>query len=359
MAQHGGSPRLKSALQHARGFSVEYPYCLANHGPMILIVLDQMGASEDRMADWYRCYQAEHGLVPPPPASNAIHAGSWQEALGDRQRESDYRRFFSAETDRLGIHEVTRRYLPDLIDGVGASALHPLMRLAYGLHAADEGEVATALAYWAACYLSIGSPVTSGKGLTSGPKSSPDQALGAMTEDPADILAQVAALDGARDYTTQTDLLWHHSRAVGSLAAFAPLIGTLGFSAATPGRMAETALAVYAATMDFAALHGVTSLHWARLVADNLDDPEPLYRAVWQVIASLVPKMGFPALPSQDALQKMRQCAAPSWPDIVQTALGSNDEHDISLVFSARQEEMMWHDPLYRVLAARRVGLIA
>ncbi len=34
------------------------------------------------------------------------------------------------------------------------------------------------------------------------------------------------------------------------------------------------------------------------------------------------------------------------------------DEHDISLTYSAFAEEAVWGDPLYRVVAARRVGLI-
>ena len=84
----------------------------------------------------------------------------------------------------------------------------------------------------------------------------------------------------------------------------------------------------------------------------------PLYRAFWQVIAALVPKIGFPALPSAEALQAMRETPAPGWPEIRAAAIASNDEHDVSLVFSASQEEMVWHDPLYRVVAARRVRLI-
>lgn len=36
----------------------------------------------------------------------------------------------------------------------------------------------------------------------------------------------------------------------------------------------------------------------------------------------------------------------------------SNDEHDISLVYSARCEQAIWGDPLYRVVAARRMGLL-
>jgi len=39
-------------------------------------------------------------------------------------------------------------------------------------------------------------------------------------------------------------------------------------------------------------------------------------------------------------------------------AVRSNDEHDLSLVFSANEEQKVYGDPLYQLVAARRVGLV-
>lgn len=350
------SAKLESLLRSARKHSVEYPYCLANHAPMVLIILDQMGASDRQMANWYERYSTDHGLVMAPPATQGINAHTWRESLGERAREADYRRFFEAETERLGIAAVIRLYLPSLIGGVAASALHPLMRLTYGVLAQNQAEVGTALGYWAACHLPLPSPLRLNKASPKSKRPTPKPPI--STEDPADILAKVTTIDGIRDYQTDTDLLWHHIRAVGALPGFAPLIGQLCFTRSTPQHMAAIALGLYAVTLDFAALHAVTSLHWARLVSPYLDDPEPLYRALWQVIAALVPKIGFPALPSADQLNEMRQSPAPPWPDIIAAALASQDEHDVSLAFSAAQEDRVWRDDLYRVVAARRLGLI-
>ncbi len=119
-----------------------------------------------------------------------------------------------------------------------------------------------------------------------------------------------------RDCEPETDLLWHNIRAVAALPGFAPVVDRLAFGPETPRRLAATALALFAATEDFAALHALTGLHWIRLVAPNLDDAEPLYRAFWQVIAALVPKIGFPSLPSAEALEEMRARRAPPWPEI-------------------------------------------
>jgi len=64
-----------------------------------------------------------------------------------------------------------------------------------------------------------------------------------------------------------------------------------------------------------------------------------------------------PALPTAEALAQMRAEKCPSWPDICSAAVASDDEHDHSLVFTAWEEEKFWGDALYRVVAARRMGL--
>src|SRR5262249_7392195 len=84
-----------------------------------------------------------------------------------------------------------------------------------------------------------------------------------------------------------------------------------------------------------------------------------LIRYFWQAIAAVYPKMGLPVLPGADAVAAMREAPCPPWPEIAAAACASDDEHDHSLAFSAWQEEAAYGDPLYRRVAARRVGLIA
>jgi hypothetical protein len=334
---------LDAALARARQASVEFPYLLANHAPMVLIALDRLGASPARLDAWYETYRNTHGLAPVPDPVAPIGRETWQAALGDRSREADYRGFFAGEVARLGAVGAIGAYLPRLVQGVAASATHPLMRLAYGVIASDDDEVSVALAYWAACHLPLPGPTGA----------APD------TDDPAEVLAGVASIEGAHDYELETDLLWHNIRAVAALPGFRPVVDRLAIGPDTPRRMAATSLALFVGTMDFAALHAVTGLHWVRVLSPHLQDSEPLYRAFWQVIASLVPKIGFPSLPSPDAIESMRRRTAPSWSHIKAAAIRSDDEHDVSLTFSCLQEEQVWKDPLYRVAAARRLGLIA
>ncbi|MAM12349.1 MAG: hypothetical protein CML23_18255 [Rhizobiaceae bacterium] len=336
---------LDAVLAKAQTRSVEFPYLLANHVPMVLIALDRLGASPERLDEWYEAYRDAHAVPPVPEPVAPVNPADWQEALGERAREADYRGFFVGEAQRLGIDRAIRTYLPAMTQGIAGSATHPLMRLAYGVLKNDAREVGHALGYWAATYLPLPGP---GR-------------FDADTDDPAEVLAGIAEIEGIRDYETETDLLWHNIRAVGALPGFAPVIDRLRFHDNTVRRMTEVSLVAFAFTLDFSALHAVTGMHWMRLVTPHVDEDkvEPLYRAFWQVIAALVPKIGFPVFPTADEVQDMRERAAPDWPEIKAAAIASYDEHDVSLIFSASEEQKAWGgDRLYRVAAARRLRLI-
>ncbi|MDX7953424.1 questin oxidase family protein [Lichenihabitans sp. Uapishka_5] len=331
---------LDSLLQQARRHSAEFPDVLANHLPMILVALDRLGASPERKAAFLATYRDTKGLVATPDAVGPIDAASWTTILGDRTRETDARAFFTGEVARLGIQNAVSAYLPRLAPGVAGSALHPLMRLAYGVLQSDPAEVGTALGYWACCYL----PLPPSTGAT------PE------TDDPGVVLARVTALPGLRALPAY-DHLWHAIRATAADPDFAQAVDWLRIDAGTPARVAATSLALYAATMDFAALHAVTGAHWVRVVSGVCPDPG-LLRCFWQAVAALVPSIGFPTLPDAAALETWRHLPCPDWAAIKATAVASDDEHDISLVFSANEEEKIYGDRLYRVVAARRVGLI-
>ena len=332
---------LDALVAMARHRSAEFPDVLANHLPMILVALDRLGAGPEREVAFFETYDAGKGLVPLPDPVAALDGASWTTVLGDRRREADARSFFIGEVTRRGIGKAVTTYLPRLAPGVAGSALHPLMRLAYGVLRGDPAEVATALGYWACCYLPL----------------PPAGAFPPDTDDPGHVLARVAALPGLRALPAY-DHLWHAIRAAAADPGFAPVVDWLRIDETTQARVAATALALYAATMDFAALHALTGAHWVRVVSQVCPDPM-LLRCFWQSVAALVPSIGFPALPDPEQLDAMRRLPCPDWPLIKRTAIASDDEHDVSLVFSASEEDKVYGDPLYRVVAARRVGLIA
>jgi hypothetical protein len=334
---------LDELLADCRGFSVEFGPTLANHLPMVLVALARLGAPDRRLRAYFAWYRDTNQLRPAPADGGRIDRGNWLAHRGERALEGDYRAFFAGEARRLGAAGAARAYLPDLVTGVGASALHALMRLAYGELTGSAAEIGLALGYWAGTYLPL----------------APSQGGAPVTDDPAAVLLRLRGFAGLLEIEPETDLLWHAMRAVGRDPRFAPVIDWLAIDEGTLARMAGASLVLLAATMDFCAVHAVTGSHWIRLIPPDRVPRALLIRHFWQAIAAVYPKMGLPALPGADAVAAMREAPCPPWPEIAAAACASNDEHDHSLVFSAWQEEAAYGDPLYRRVAARRVGLIA
>lgn len=341
---HGtdGDAHLAALVGRTRAFSAEFPVLLANHLPMVLVALRRLGASDRRLDEYFEIYRDTNGLVPAPPPLAPVERSTWTSALGDRSRETDYRTFFVGEVARLGVPATLATYLPILVPGLTASALHALMRLAYGIMTGDEAEIGTALGYWAATYLLLG------------------KAAGAapITDDPAAVLLKIRDYPTFRQVEVEHDLLWHFMRSMAAKPEFQPVVDWLAIGPDTHDKIAKASLALMAGTMDFCAVHAVTGTHWIRLLKGHWPDHGLALRYFWQAIAALYPKIGFPDLPSAAQLDEWRHAPCPGWPEIMAAAVRSNDEHDHSYTFSSHEEWKHYGDPLYRFVAARRVGLI-
>ena len=338
----GGDEFLARIVARTRDFSAEFPQLLANHLPMVLVALRRLGGSDQRLIQYFNTYRDANGLVPPPPPVAPIVRERWTEAFGDRSRETDYRAFFVDEVRRLGVRPALAEYLPTLVPAITASALHALMRLAYGAMTGDELEIGTALGYWAATYLVLG------------------KATGAppITDDPAAVLLKIRDYPTFRHVEVELDLLWHFMRSMAAKPEFRPVVDWLRVGPETHDQIAKASLALMAGTMDFCSVHAVTGTHWICLLKPYWPDHGLALRYFWQAIAALYPKIGFPDLPSAVQLEEWRQAPCPDWPEIMAAAVRSNDEHDLSYIFSSHEEWKVYGDPLYRFVAARRVGLI-
>jgi hypothetical protein len=332
---------LERAVAWSRQWSAEFPFCLANHLPMVLVALHRMGASDERLTAYCDIYHRQNRLVPVPEPIGEITSSNWREFLGRREREGDYRAFFMGEVARLGATPAALLYLPQLMPGLAASATHAFMRMAYATLTDSDEETGVALAYWAATYLPLG--------VATGAKPS--------TGDPAEVLAFMYGPEAFRHIEPERDLLWHFMRAVAERPEFNPVVDMLAIGPATHDRIARCSLALYAGTLDFCALHAVTGAHWLRLMAPRAPDRAAPLRYFWQAIAALAPKMGFPELPSADELDAWRRAPLPDWPEIYREAVERDDEHDLSLTFSAGEEFKHYGDRLYQYAAAKRLNL--
>lgn len=323
--------------------SGEFPVDLANHLPMVLEAMGRLGASPARLQEYAEHYTRAHAVPFPPVPVATLGEATWIAALGHRERESDLRLFFEGIVKETGGPAAVRRYLPVLLPGVAASATHGLMRLAYALLRNDDAEVAAALGYWAATYLAY--------------DAIPKDRIAHVT-DPVAHLAAMASIPVLQNIEGPTHLLWKWIEAMGTVPAFQDCLGQIVARADSLDQMRRGALALYAATMSFEALHAVTGCHWLRLVSPHLDEPQQLAVHFWEVVLALYTKIGMPPLPSVQVLEAWRNLLLPEDHVIAAAAVASNDEHDHSLVFSAFEEYRHTGDRLYKVVAARRVGLI-
>lgn len=330
------------SLAEARALSVEFPPFMANHTPMVLWAMGELGGTEADRRRFLDAYLVSTKVALPVPSPKPITVETWQDHLGDRRYEAAYRAFFAGELARMGERALIDAYLPQLLPGFAASALHAFMRLTYARLTAEPTETATALAYWAATYLALGS------GVGAAPR----------TRDPAGVLALMTPVAAFRNVETEIDLLWHFMRAIAARPAFAPVHDWLEVGPDTVSLMARDSLRLFAATMDFSALHALTGTHWLRVLLPLLPDPEIAIRQFWQAIAALYPKIGFPVPLSAEEAAAMALTPCPDWAEISSAAVRSDEEHDISLVYSARMEMLHYGDRLYQVVAARRLGLI-
>lgn len=340
-AKHPPAPSLDGIMSEMPAYGSEFARTYANHAPMVLVALDRIGGTPERLYDFFVHYRDYKQLLPFGAEIGPLDRGTWQEPIGMRDREPDLRAFFRREVRQLGIDGALRSYLPRLAPGVGASALHALMRTAYGLIRRDDDEIAISLAYWAATYLAL----------------PPSLGAAPITDDPEEVLQRVAGIEALHALPIE-ELLWQNMRASGRLPEFAPVVDWLAITPETPTKLAAASIALFAATMDFCALHAVTGMHWMRLVLPYCAVPELLLKHFWQCVAGLMGEMRFPTLPDTETLDQWRRLPAPEWPEIFAAARLSHDEHDISLVFSASEEMKVYGDPLYQLAAARRVGLV-
>ena len=95
-----GEQELQRLLVECRAFSGEFPDFLANHLPMVLVAMHRLGGSDERLNAFFATYRDANRLPAPPARVAPIVRESWDAALGDRARESDYIETFSTPRSR-------------------------------------------------------------------------------------------------------------------------------------------------------------------------------------------------------------------------------------------------------------------
>ena len=312
---------------------------LSNHLPMALVALHRLGADDVRLAEFADRYR--HRLAPIPDEAPVTSFDAWLAARGRPDSYAAVRPYLAALVRDEGIDQVLRRHLPRLVDGVAGAAFHGVIRLAYALESASADRVAAGLAYLTSVHQPLGA-----RG-ADGPRT--DDPVAALTE-LRDDRELCAAAPAARTIGARM-------QAVAAHPGFDGVVDRLAVGPDTPGRLTSAALALYACTDDFTALHGVTGSHAISLVAPYVEDRAALSAWWFQALAAAYLTIGAPSL-DDPAAPVARWLERPAdWATVTAAATRSDDEHVVKLVYSARELTALAPAPLLAAVAARQAAV--
>ena len=306
---------------------------LANHHPMAVVALDAMGAQAADLERFEARYVSQLEPVPAPVV--VIQPGDEAAHLGSPRAYPEWAEYFSAAIARDGAVAVLERWIDRLLPALAAGAFHGAIRTGFALESGADGEMARALAYWAAAYEPLpAAPPLQGV-------HSPFEVLGALARDPD--------LGGRRPPGRN---IIERTVAATRLPAYADAVASVDPRQLDLDSIARALLRAYTASGDFTLLHCVTGTHAFRLLAPNSGDPDAALADLWAAVIAAYIGAGAPpvegwGLEGSDDLD---------WPAIHARAVLREDEHDIKLAYSCWREWQHRGDDLYRRVASARVA---
>jgi len=324
----------------AIAFDAQYRNGLSNHLPMALIALARLGASPTRIAEFRAKYISR--LEPAPTTASSLARAELSEHLGTHRAYAPLANMFRALVATTAPHDVVRDALPELVPGLAGGAFHGLIRLAYAVGTPDVPavEVAAALAYMADVHLAVGEG-----------SNGESRALSAILDDAANDA-------NATSYSGKNGLIFDDLADVASRAPYTHLLNAASTGPRTVEEAARSALAIYASTGNFTALHCVTAAHALRVLSPFIADVENASNVLARAIVTAYITISAPKLSTSEHLDRMRRLKTPGWDEIAAAACASDNEHVIKIAWTARDEHTAYGDPLYAFVAARATGLI-
>jgi hypothetical protein len=325
---------LRSLLTENRTRDPEFGNGLSNHQSMALSALAALGADDEALATFARNYAAR--LRPLRDAAPLV-SEDFRASIGSRTALVGLIQYFETALGTRGRSAVLGETLPALLPGLSGAAFHGLIRTAYALGAEDDAELAHALSY----FVTVAGP------LRPLPAARPDASATARD------LFERAATDTALKKGFSGKLIVDAMRSAADQPGVDDLVAALRVAPDTLDDLAGAALALYVGSLDFTALHAVTSTHALRVVLPHLPerDREPALRIHFQALLvaalTLRPPQSVPVAGP----------TPPDWPVLVARALASTDDHDVKFVFTCREEARLRTPDAYRAAAALRLGV--
>ena len=306
---------LQRLLDASLAYPPEYANQLSSHLPMALAALDGLGAGETRLCEFFVGYVRRFTTLAPASPAPAL---DWPALRGRIDGFAALCATFSAMLTRNGRDVVLREALPRLIDGVGGAAFHGVIRTAHAVESEHNGELAAALAYWAARWMPLAPPDTA----------QPDIDKVADWLDAIDSRAR----QDAPVWRSPAPLITGRMRDASGHPAYHGVAGRLRSTDRDPGallyELALCAAGRYAATRNFTVLHMATAARALRVLAPWLAADPAALAPLWHAVAAASLASGVATAASVQAP------ADPSldWNQVRARGLASDDDHVIKLV---------------------------
>lgn len=329
---------LHRLLDDALAFGPEHGQGMASHLPMALAALDGLGAHEEQMRSFAAHYSRRLERVVAP-RGGAKPVDDWRPLRGRFDAFATLHASFARSLARDGADAVLRDAVPALADGVSGAAFHGPIRVAHAVESAHAGELAAALAYWAARWEPLPAP---------GPAA---VRIAGATPWLDAIDARRLAFDPA--WRAPAPLISARMQQAALTPPYIELAGALATDDVAPAALlmdlAKACAARYAATGNFTVLHMATASRSLRVLA-------PWLRTCPDALAPLLHAVAAANLAARAApLQRESDDGEPGWAEVLGRACASDDDHLIKLVHTAAMQQAESPDAVW--LAAARTAV--
>ncbi|MFZ6721154.1 questin oxidase family protein [Undibacterium sp. Ji49W] len=320
-----------------------------NHCPMALTALAAMGASAERLEEFFDHWHTHYSL-PAEVSPHEVNYADFASCLGERPMYAGLQNCFQQRIMERGSSEVVREVLATIPVAPATSAFHALIRLSYGLQSGHDAEIAAGLAALVVANFAIDIPTFA-----------ISDRLPASSV--ADGFRQIA--DGMGGKKFEGRMITEKMAAVIRDRRFIQVLPAMPVTSQLLDELARWAIAAYWQTGDFTILHMVTGVHAIRQLIPYL---HPLRRQAlcsdaWLALCVAYASVGAPALlPEQECLDSLKQAnfRAPSWDYLFNQAILNNDDHAIKFTYTCSREYGLHAHPfhsLYQAAAMRMLDI--
>ena len=339
---------LDDALEFLSGYGSGLANGNFNHAPMVAEALCALGRPEAVMP-WLEHYRER--LLPLPAIDAPIRGADWRDALGRRGSYAAWRAFFADELRDAAWQEVLAVWIGRLAPGIAAAATHGAIRVGHAVRAlgvgdtsARRGELAGALASWAASYRELPSA----------------GAVGAGGLSPREAIARLPVMPPAQRGTGNITAALAR---LGELPEFAAVVSRADLAAAPDALLAELTelfALVYLANVGdrlgaIVFIHGVTSLTALGHVAPYLDPATVVLalRHAWQTACGLYACYGNGGGTAVDVAPPEADDAA-----LIERVLANGDEHVIKFAEACLYRDSLAPSPVYRAAIGNALTML-